>query len=534
MFKAGTRRFRTLAWRFLFLLVLYALMLLLLPIVFFNGCFGLGWDALLRSPAGERVDYIADGISSQLAANDIKNWTGILNNFGSIYQVKFSIFDLSGSQVAGDAVQLPVELSSRIKTFLPPLNLGGHRHFEMMAGRRDTPFEIEVPDYVFEEPCPDAAIAPPPPGFPGLPPLPMAPLARRGPTQDAFINWLKNNSRFLVHTEDPECFWIGSKVVMSLPDLGRPVTMVLLASTDNLWKSTLLIDLKMAGLTIGIILLLSVLFWLPFIYQLTRSLADLLNATERIAEGQFDTRVESSRSDEIGRLAEAINSMAARIHSYVSGQKRLMGDISHELCSPLARLQMALEILEETAGADQQALVKDLKEEVNEMNNLVNELLAFSKAEIKGASNQIAPLLLRPLIEGIASRTGSPEKITIAVSAELRVLAEANLLDRALSNLVRNSLRYAGPDAEISIAATVHGERVVVAVRDNGPGVAPEALASLGEPFFRPEASRNRSFGGVGLGLAIVKSCVAACQGTTNIRNINPHGLEVEIILLAA
>lgn len=142
------------------------------------------------------------------------------------------------------------------------------------------------------------------------------------------------------------------------------------------------------------------------------------------------------------------------------------------------------------------------------------------------------------------ARCGAPEKITIAVASDISVMAEANLLDRALSNLLRNSLRYAGEQAHITInanhvtgsgaVAAGRGGKIAIAIRDNGPGVPEDSLASLGEPFFRPEASRNRSFGGVGLGLAIVKSCVAACHGTTVIRNIKPHGLEVEISLASA
>jgi len=562
---AGLLKSRTLALRFLVQLIIYAMLLLLLPLFFLNARFGLGWEALVRSPAGERIDAIAYTIASQLAHCEFEKWTPVLETFGSIYQVKFYLFEPSGEQLAGESVRLPDEVARKLEALMPPIppmQRGQHfelRHFKPGCAPSDT--SIEVPDYVFEldSPEPDGisfgafaggSAMPGPPNMSDV--IQSAPKALPGPPfdvlfggrfsneKDPVINWLKNDSRFLVHTRSPEGFWLCSRVVMSLPRMGHPVPLVMVASTDNLWNSTLLLDLKMSFLTVGLLLSLSILFWLPFIYQLTKSISDVAQATELIAEGRFETRVETKSNDEIGRLAEAVNSMAARIHSYVSGQKRLMGDISHELCSPIARLQMALEILQETASDDQQNLLKDIREEVNEMNNLVSELLAFSKAEIKGASSDLSSLALLPLVEGIASRCGATEKISVDVPAELRVMAEANLLDRALSNLVRNSLRYAG-DAHISIsAAAVTGigalggdsaRKVVIAIRDNGPGVPEESLASLGEPFFRPEASRNRSFGGVGLGLAIVKSCVAACHGTTVIRNVKPHGLEVEISL---
>jgi two-component system, OmpR family, sensor histidine kinase CpxA len=529
---------RTLALRFLVQLISYALLLVLLPVVFFNARFGLGWEALLRSPAGERVDAVSEAVVSQLANTDFEKWSAILDNFGSIYQVKFYLLDLSGGQLAGEPVKLPYELVHRLESMVPALPPMHHlqrlenRHFRHWHGRSEN--FLELPDYVFEvdPPGPDRILQddhmPPP-----------APPPRELP-----MSWFSNNSRFLVHTKNPESFWICTKVMMNLPELGRPIPLILMASTDNLWKSTLLVDLKMAALAIGLILTLSVLFWLPFIYQLTKSLSQVVKATELIAEGRFETRVKTGSEDEIGRLADAVNSMAARINSYVTGQKRLLGDISHELCSPIARLQMALELLQESASEEQQGLLQDIREEVNEMNSLVSELLAFSKAEIKGASSNLSTLALKPLIEATVARCGAPEKISIAVASDVSVMAEANLLDRALSNLLRNSLRYAGEQAHITITASYvcgsgatsndRGDKIAIVIRDNGPGVPEDSLASLGEPFFRPEASRNRSFGGVGLGLAIVRSCVAACHGSTVIRNVKPHGLEVEISLASA
>jgi two-component system sensor histidine kinase CpxA len=564
---------RTLALRFLVQLIIYAMLLLTLPLFFLNARFGLGWEAILRSPAGERIDAIAYTIASQLAHSDFDKWTQVLDTFGSIYNVRFYLFYPSGDQVAGESVHLPGEVAGKLAAVIPPfpampqLHHLELRHFRSHCPESDT--SIELPSYVFEVGPPEPnrwprtasglalsrdGVAPLPsyaPEYLSSPrPIPGPPFdvlygsRILGAEKDPLVSWLKNNSRFLIHTKDPESFWICSRVVLTLPRMDHPVPLILVASTDNLWNSTLLLDLKMSLLTVVLLLSLSILFWLPFIYQLTKSLSEVARATELIADGRFETRVQTKSNDEIGRLAEAVNSMAARIHSYVSGQKRLMGDISHELCSPIARLQMALEILRESASDEQQSLLKDISEEVNEMNNLVSELLAFSKAEIKGASSNLSAVAVLPLIEGISARCGGEERITIDVPAEICVMAEANLLDRALSNLVRNSLRYAGEHAHISIAAAVvtnsgalsgdSSKKVAISIRDNGPGVPEESLASLGEPFFRPEASRNRSFGGVGLGLAIVKSCAAACNGTTVIRNLKPHGFEVQICLEAA
>src|SRR5262249_27864572 len=138
--------------------------------------------------------------------------------------------------------------------------------------------------------------------------------------------------------------------------------------------------------------LVSVLFWLPLVRGITRSIFQITAATEQIADGRFDTRVSVRRNDELGRLGNAINQMAIRLAGFVTGQKRFLGDIAHELCSPIARIQMALGILEQRADPDQKERLADLREEVDLMSNLVNELLSFSKASIGQASIRLQPV----------------------------------------------------------------------------------------------------------------------------------------------
>jgi two-component system sensor histidine kinase CpxA len=111
------------------------------------------------------------------------------------------------------------------------------------------------------------------------------------------------------------------------------------------------------------------------------------------------------------------------------------------------------------------------------------------------------------------------------------VLASAELLTRALANLVRNALKYAGKSGPIAIRAEAARDTVKIVVRDNGPGVPGGLIDQLFEPFFRPEVSRDRESGGVGLGLAIVKTCVETCKGTVSAANLQPSGFAVTIML---
>lgn len=508
-------RQQSLAIKFLYLLTAYIAMLIALPLIGFNAQFGIGWEALLQSPAGNHVESVADAINEQLGTSPSTSWESILKNFGGIYQVKYYLFDGNGEQLGGSPIKLPTALAQKLR-MMPPFHEHRPPPMAMIHFREAPPhFRGREPDF-----GPDR--------MPGFGPPPEFANHNRVPE-----DLLKAHGRFLVHTNNPDTFWIGTRMMLFSPERGHPIPCTLLAQSDNIWQSSLLIDLKAALLVPLVILLLSLCFWLPFIYQITSALTELTRATESIAEGHFDTKINSSRHDEIGRLAEAVNSMAERINIFLTGQKRLMGDISHELCSPIARLQMALELLESSSTPEQQNLLKDIREEVVEMNNLVNELLAFSKAELKGPMKNLVAVPLEPLFENLIVRLNLTDIVTLQVAESVAPLADHMLLERAVGNMLRNSIRYGGGE-KISLTALRQGDEVVITIADQGPGVPAESLKHLGEPFFRPEASRSRSFGGAGLGLAIVKSCVTACQGTMVIRNRVPHGLEIEIRLKAA
>jgi two-component system sensor histidine kinase CpxA len=531
---------QSLALKFLYLLIAYLTILVVLPLLSFNAQFGIGWDALLQSPTGSHVDSVADAINEQLQASPSTSWNGILKNFGGIYQVKYYLFDGNGEQLGGDPIILPPTLAQKIH-MMPPFQK--HRQPPPGALFRELPPHWRPPD-IEQERRPGTASGPnkefqvrpefgPDFGSNRSPDFGPPHDFRDRPPEPVNNEFLKAHGRFLVHTNNPDIFWIGTRMMLFSPERGHPIPATLLAESDNIWQSSLLVDLKAALLVPLVILLLSLCFWLPFIYQITAALTELTRATESIAEGHFDTKINSNRHDEIGRLAEAVNSMADRINTFLTGQKRLMGDISHELCSPIARLQMALELLESSSTPEQQSLLQDIREEVVEMNNLVNELLAFSKAELKGPMKNLVAVPLKPLFENLIVRLSLTEVVALQVADNLAPLADHMLLERAVGNMLRNSVRYGGGE-RISLTALRQGDEVVITIADQGPGVPAESLKHLGEPFFRPEASRSRSFGGAGLGLAIVKSCVTACQGTMVIRNRAPHGLEIEIRLKAA
>lgn len=282
-------------------------------------------------------------------------------------------------------------------------------------------------------------------------------------------------------------------------------------------------------------ILFSVLLWLPLVRDLNRAIAQLTAAANKIAEGHFDVRVDQRRRDELGSLGQSINQMAGRLNDLVSGQKRFLGDVAHELCSPLAKLRVALGILDQQATDEQKHFVAGADEEAAHMANLVDELLSFSKASLHASNIKLQAVPLAEIVEKAVRREAAPPaQIEVVVAKDLRVMAEPELLARALSNLLRNAVRYAGEAGPITLGARKDGDAVVIIVADHGPGVPEGELARIFDPFYRVDSSRDRLTGGTGLGLAIVKTCIESCGGTVSGRNRRPSGLEVTIRLPAA
>jgi two-component system sensor histidine kinase CpxA len=343
------------------------------------------------------------------------------------------------------------------------------------------------------------------------------------------------NESFFVTTRGPTRYWMGVRIPIGSPD-GTPLPGILVLKSESLLGNAYFLDLSLVGLVLLIVVLISVACWVPLIRRLMRGLSQVTQAAGQIAEGHFDVHVAADRGDELGQLGAAVNQMAGRLSGFVQGQKRFLGDIAHELCSPIARINFALGVLEQRTGDENLEHVKDVREEVEHMSALVAELLTFSKAGMQPTEVQRVPVGVAETARKAAARESTPDSnIHVDVDDTLRVLADPEYLLRSFSNLIRNSVRYAGSSGQIQITANNEIDGVVViTVADSGPGLPEEALEEVFTPFHRPELARTRETGGAGLGLAIVKSCVEACRGTVRCRNRQPHGLAVDIRLAAA
>lgn len=483
---------RILVWFFLNLVLLAAVVFLFLRSEF-------RLDALMTGRGGERVQQVADVLLAELRLRPRMEWDGILSRFGEAYGIRLLLFAHPDEQVAGERMFLPPEVGERLPRRGPPF-------LRPSVGEAEPPL-VE-------------------PGFRGLD-VPRLGKARSTP-------------RLFVHTTGPDRYWIVFPGVLPEPLAApglrgpRPQPLSLIVVSETLSAGGLFFDYVPWLWAGGAVLVISILWWLPFVGGITRAVSQMTRATEQIAEGRFDVNAPERRRDELGRLGAAINRMAARLGGFVAGQKRFLGDASHELCSPIARIQVALGILEQRADPKQKPYLDDLHDEIQQMSQLVNELLSFSKASFGEKYLKLAPVRVQELIESAAQRESSEStQIAIGVTGDPWVRGDAELLRRALANLIRNAVRHAGQAGPIQVTAARDGEAVVLTVADSGPGVPEAELAKIFDPFYRLDASRDRSTGGAGLGLAIVKTCVETCGGTVTCRNRKPSGLEVNIRLAA-
>lgn len=484
--------------------------------MFFRVQFKVGLDSLLMGQAGDRIQAVSELIEFDLREGPRSSWNEILDRYSNAHQVRFFLFRTDAIQLAGETIRLPLELASKMKARRgpPPQQPNRSRSF-----RWRRPFQFLEPDRPTT--TNSSAIRSMQPRRPSMPPQPPGEFIRP-----------EHFPKFMIHTSDPDRYWVGVQIHAS--DRGRfgGVPTTLLAMSPSIRGGGLFFDF-VPWLAVGAgVIFFSVLFWIPLVRGITRSISQVTRATERIAAGQFDSPVESKRRDELGRLGQAINQMTTRLSGFVTGQKRFLGDIAHELCSPIARIQMSLGILEQRADSKQKSYVEGVREDVQHMSQLVSELLSFSKASLEPSTITLRAVLVRPVVEQAIRRESATQvKIQVTVDEKLTVKADPDLLLRALGNLIRNAIRYAGDTGPITVDASESEGFVAIKVADSGPGVPPDCLDQLFDPFYRPEPSRNRDSGGMGLGLSIVKTCIESCNGSVSCCNRTPSGFEVIVKL---
>lgn len=449
---------------------------------FMTAQFRLGLDWMLAGPGGERLEQLGTTLTNELRQRGENEWPEVLLKHERDLGLTLGLFGSDGLPKVGTSVDVPAEVLSKL--------IDKRRAEDMPPPPRPRKGDAKVRE-------------------------PRAP------------NDSPPKPRFMMRTAEPTTYWAGLHLALAYGDGNsrRPLTL-LLVSDSITGRGFFFNPWPWAGLATGG-LLISALIWLPVVGGITRAIRRTNDASKQIAAGEFDVRVSDERGDELGELASAVNAMAAQLGDYVAQQRRITADIAHELCSPIARMQMALGVVEQRGTPEQAGYLKRIDSELQHMARLVEEVLAFSKAQTLPEAEEPVTFRLREIIGQIIAREAPDLSIECHIdNLELHTLRSA--VDRALGNVLRNAVRYAS-------AAEIHANRredeVVIQVMDRGPGVPAESLPRLFAPFFRPEAARSRSSGGSGLGLAITKRCVEACGGSITAANREGGGLAVTIRL---
>jgi two-component system sensor histidine kinase CpxA len=262
-------------------------------------------------------------------------------------------------------------------------------------------------------------------------------------------------------------------------------------------------------------------------------LRKLQRVVDRFGRGDMEARIKSGRKDEIGDLSRAFDEMADRIGTLLVAERRLLQDVSHELRSPLTRLEVAVELA--STSDEPKGSLGRIKRDIARLTVLVNELLALTRAEGDPAALDMEEVRLDDLLRGLTEDCGLEAmakgcRLQLRIKNRCSVRGDSELLHRAIENVIRNAIRHAPGDTAIEVELNTDGGCTMVAVRDYGPGVPEDLLEAIFDPFFRVERHRSRSSGGVGLGLAIARRSVNLHQGQITACNATP-GLVVTIQL---
>jgi len=482
-------RFRlSLRWKILLFAVVNLALLGIAFLVFVHIEFNAGMESFLLAPTETKLRLLGDRVVHDLLDTPREQRDSVVERAGRENNVQLALYINSGEFVAGSRMRPPDEVWRKL-----------------IPGKKK--------------------------GRPEMGP----PLPKRGSTEGKKGKGPMGPRHPIFAVANAQGYWFGLRVPVPEPDQEFPLLGTLVVRSSSIIFNPFLLDIRPWVIGGLLVLAITVACWFPFIRSMTHSIREMKAGAEQISQGNFNVRLPTSRGDEIGQLSDALNRMAIQLNGLVYGQKRFLGDVAHELSAPLARLNVSLEILQERAAAPAARYVEGAQSETNHMSELVHELLHFSKAGLAEAPPERSTVTVSEIVARVLDREAQGNHdVRLVEGGDLKLDVHVEGIYRALSNLVRNAIRYAGSDGPILISARREQEHVLVSVFDHGPGLPEEALDQVFTPFYRVENSRSRESGGTGLGMAIVRSCVESSGGAVWCRNRAPRGLEVTVRLHAA
>lgn len=285
-----------------------------------------------------------------------------------------------------------------------------------------------------------------------------------------------------------------------------------------------------------------ILCWL-LARSLSRPIYNIAQVATSLGEGNFKARVEKEqqRNDELGDLAKRFNQMADKLEHGMSAQQRLLGDVSHELRSPLTRLQMAIGLVQRHSNDPkmQESYLQRCELEVSRLDKMIGDVLALSRLENTLVQAHYAPSNINEIIQTLVSDAkfiAKDKAVNIEFDEHPPVVIDidSQLMASALGNIINNAVKYTPEYSTVTINVTQQNKNVRIDIADNGEGVPESALGQIFEPFYRVTDARDRLSGGTGLGLAIAKQAVEVHKGNISAVNRSDGGLLVTINLPVA
>ena len=302
--------------------------------------------------------------------------------------------------------------------------------------------------------------------------------------------------------------------------------------------------LQTQALRLIVVLIVGAIFCYGVARYLTTPLLKLRSTTNELSEGNMSARVApglAKRRDEVGQLGRDFNLMAERVETMVNAQQRLLGDISHELRSPLARLGVALGLARQRSGSEAMGALDRIERESDNLNEMISQLLTLTRLESGTDGRKRAHVDLAALVREVAEDADFEARslnrsVSVVSSEQCSLNGVEELLRSAVENVVRNAVRFTPEGTAVEVALrkqSVDGNNyAVISVRDRGQGVPEDSLEKIFQPFYRAEDARDRqSGGGTGLGLAITERAVRMHGGSISASNASGGGLLVELKL---
>lgn len=274
--------------------------------------------------------------------------------------------------------------------------------------------------------------------------------------------------------------------------------------------------------------------------NITKPIRILGKGMNRVANGELETRISQQvddRDDELSHLAVQFDKMAEKLEKLVAKERHLLHHVSHEMRSPLARMQAIVGLIQAQPQKQEQYL-KRLEGELTRMDALVGELLTLSRLETSNIPLEKEPLKLVPFLTNLVEDSQSvamqnKQQVSLKIEPKIpdsaTVLANESYLYRAFDNVIRNAMNYSPEGSVIQVNIGQDGKHWVVDVTDNGPGVSENQLPHIFTAFYRADSSASKP--GTGLGLALTQHIVGQHQGKIIAENVRPNGLRMRFIL---